>query len=179
MINGNYNPIVRTTKCIRKYKSYLESRGVDESANVAGGSSATYCGPISGGKKIKLRKNKVVIKPISERAYTLLHDPNLVIIESNGQERQLLEKAGLKIDPDDAVHIVKDRTGNIKSAIAVKVDDYGENVTEVRYIDADPKSKNFKGGISRLATLSNNLSFESNNIEVHRDEIKEGLIIND
>ena len=179
MLSGNLNPIVRTTNNIRQYKSYLENKNKDKdnkSTNVSGGSSITYCGPLSGGKKIKLRKNKTIIKPMSERAFTLLTDPNLVIIETNSRERELLREAGLKIEIDHKVHIIKDRKGNIKSAIAVKSDeDY--NVNEVRYIDADPESNHFKDGISRLATLPDKLTFKSNNIAVHRDQIREDLII--
>ena len=175
----SYNPIVRTTKCIRRYKTYLENKDIDESANVAGGELATSCAPIGGGKKVKLRNNKTLItKPLSERAYPLLHDPNLVVIESTNQERELLKEAGLKIEAGDGVHVVKDKKGRIKSALAVKSDD-DNSVKEVRYIDADPNGKHFKGGLSRLATLPGKLSLKSKHLEVHRDEIKEGLVVND
>lgn len=172
-----YNPIVRTTKCIRKYKNYLESRDLDESANVAGGEVATSCVPI-GGKKVNIRKNKTTKIPVVEKAHTLLHNPNLVIIESNNNERELLKQVGLKIESGDKVHIVKDREGRIKSAMAIKFDD-NDIVCEVRYVDTDSDSKCFKDGLARLATLPNKLALESNNIEVHRDQIREDLIVND
>lgn len=174
----NYNPIARTTKCIRRYKSYLESRDLDESANVAGGETATSCVPI-GGKKLKFRKNKTLIKPISERAYTLLDNPDLVIIESNSNERDLLKQVGLQIETGDKVHIIKDRQGRIKSAILFRYEDDENIIHEVRYIDTDPDGSHFKGGLSRLATLPNKLAFKSNNIEVHRDTIREDLVVND
>ncbi len=173
----NYNPIIRTTKCIRRYKEYFESRDLDESANVAGGESATSCVPI-GGKKLNFRKNKTIIKPLSERSYALLRNPNLVVIESNNNERELLKQVGLKIESNDKVHIIKDRNGRIKSAMSIKLDD-NDIVTEVRYIDTDQDSKHFKDGLSRLITLPDKLSFESNTIEVHRDSIREDLIVND
>lgn len=168
-----YNPIVRSTNNIRLYKSYLKSK--NESANVTGGELATSCVPMSPKKKVKFRPGKTIITATNERAYPLLSDANLVVIESTLNEKHLLKLAGLNLEETDKVHIVKDRGGNIKSAFSLRLED-NNTVSQIRYIDVDSHGKHFRGGLARLATLPGQLSFESELVDIVRDDITDGLI---
>lgn len=174
---GQLNQILRVSKAQEIIK-----KNVNETANVAGGSSATTMAPIGGGTK-KVISDEVTIKPQKKllrkpmtETYSLLNDPNLLISTSYRTERELLKMAGLDIQEGDDVRIVKTRSGDIKSAMALHKEENG-NVSSVNYIDVDSDGKYFKQGLSRLATLPNSIRFESGELEIHRDDISDGLVI--
>lgn len=176
MIGGQLNQICQISKLQKIIK---EANSVTENANVSGGALATSMPSIGGStapiKDVPVFKAKKIIrKPIVE-TYTLLDDSNLIITTSYQQERKLISQVGLTINEDDDVRIVKTRSGDIKSAMALHYE--GGDVHTIRYIDVDGDSKYFKKGISRLATLPNVLSFKDSNIDIIRDDIVDGLVI--
>jgi len=179
MLAGQYNQIYQVSKAqgiINKQKA------INENANVEGGASATTMAPIGGSTK-KIISNQTTIKPKSNlnrkpivETYSLLNDSNLLISTSYRNERELLKSAGLQIQEDDDVRIVKTRSGDIKSALALHLENDGK-VSSVNYIDVDKDGKYFKQGITRLATLPNSVSFKSSTLEITRDDIADGLVI--
>ncbi len=179
MLAGQLNHLYQVTKA---HKVIARSRINNESANVAGGSLATSMVPIGASTK-KIISNGDIIKPKDNlirkpmvETYTLLNNPELLISKSYSSECKLLKNAGLTINENDDVRVVKTRSGHIKSAMALHTENTGK-VISVNYIDVDKDGNNFKHGLARLATLPNSLVFKSSNIEVFRDDISDGLII--
>lgn len=178
MVGGQLNHIYRISQA---QKIIRENKELDET-NVAGGSSATSMVPIGDSTK-KVIPNTAKIKPKKDldrkpmvETYSLLNDSELLISTSYKNERELLSMVGLKINESDDVRIVKTRSGDIKCAIALQLEDDGK-VHSVRYVDVDNNGKHFKKGIARLATLPNSISFKSSDLEIHRDDIADGLVI--
>lgn len=176
MIGGQLNQIYQISKL---QKIIREANGVTETTNVAGGALATTMAPIGGSTTpIKdtpiFKAKKIIRKPIVE-THTLLDDYNLIITTSYLQERELISQVGLIINENDDVRIVKTRTGDIKSAMALHYEN--GDVHTIRYIDVAEDSAYFKKGLARLATLPNVLSFKDANIDIIRDDIIDGLVI--
>jgi len=176
MIGGQLNQIYQISKLQKIIK---DANKLNENANVAGGASATSMAPIGGSTTpIKdtpiFKAKKIIRKPIVE-THVLLDDHNLIITTSYRQEQELISQVGLTINEGDDVRIVKTRSGDIKSAMALHYEN--DNVHTIRYIDVAEDSKYFKKGIARLATLPNVLSFKDSNIDIIRDDIVDGLVI--
>ena len=176
MNGGQFNQVYQISKL---QKIISDNKKLNENANVTGGASATSMAPIGGStaviKDVPIFKAKKLIrKPIVE-THVLLDDSNLIITTSYAQERELISKVGLQINEDDDVRIVKTRSGDIKSAMALHYEN--EKVHSIRYIDVTEDSIYFKKGIARLATLPNVLSFKDSTIDIIKDDIADGLII--
>jgi len=175
---GRLNQILQVSKAqdiIRKAQT------TNESANVAGGALATSMTPIGASTK-KVLTNLAHIKPKRNldrkpmvETYSLLNDTNLLIATSYRTERELLKLAGLSIIEEDDVRVVKTRDGDIKSAMALHLEN--GKVTSVNFIDVDKDGKYFKQGLARLATLPNSIRFESSDLNIERDDIADGLVI--
>jgi len=179
MVGGQLNHIYRISQA---QKIIRENKDINET-NVAGGNNATSMVPIGDSTKKVIAADAANIKPKKDlnrkpmvETYSLLNDPELLISTSYKNERELLSMAGLQINETDDVRIVKTRTGDIKCAIALQLEDDGK-VHSVRYVDVDKDGKYFKKGIARLATLPNSVSFKSSKLEIQRDNIAEGLVI--
>ncbi len=178
MIGGQFNQFYQMSK-IRRIIN--ESKKLNENANIEGGSSATDVAPMCGSgvstlsDTVLFKQKKINRKPIVE-THILLDDSDLLISTSHRQERELLSKVGLNITESDDVRVVKTRSGDIKSAMALQKSKDGK-IHTIHYVDVDKDGNHFKKGLSRLSTLPNEISFKSSNIEVIKDDIVDGLVI--
>ncbi len=184
ILPGMLNQVARTTKFIKFYKDYRENNVLEEgdnsfynpnvlsSSNPFNNDNDTNC--------IKLGRNSDCltygnIKPEFQSGMIII-DPDLKLLAAISNERDLLYKAGLHIDPTDDVRIVKTSTGDVKAAIAIGSKRNGQ-IKYIKYIDIDEDSINFHKAISKLASQPNSpLQFYENEVDVQRYDINQKSI---
>jgi len=179
-IGGKINPILQATKFRKLQRSYIDQIEKSEES-ISPSTNAINVAPIGGQTPIisdvmikRKRKNSKIKFKSEFKSSSIINDPNLIIINSTLQERNLLNLAGLNIESSDYVLIIKDRQGGIKSAMAMKSNN--NVINEINYIDVNSDGSNFKNGLVRLATLPNKPFIFSEQIEVKFNKIKEKIV---
>lgn len=128
-----------------------------------------------------LRKQKVVEPdnvPEPELQSGKILDPDINIYSADHSQRELLRKAGLSIDQNADVRVIKDKEGNLKAAIAIKRDEKNA-IKQLNYIDVDKDDKYFKKAIGRLGTIPGGVSMQKQKVEVFKEEINPLVLIED
>lgn len=185
------NPLFRTSQFTRIFKEYKQTtKGAghlfqeDEDSKLNPNSYSSE-GPhqgLSASNPVKLGRNPDdsygdVPEPEFQSG-TILIDPELRLLAAMQQERNLLAKAGLKIQPMDDVRVIKDINGNVKGAMAINRTKNMGQVMSIKYIDVDKDGENFKKALSKLITSNGSpiKTFENATAEITRCRIPLGLI---
>ena len=185
---GQFSPIVRTTKYINIYKQYLnQDSNINESQVEYNPNITSSTGPsdIFGTLEpgVPLGRSILDIPTYGNlsnpefQSGVIFVDPGLRLLKALYQERNLLSKVGLDIDPLDEVHVIKDELGNIKGAMASRFSNMGQ-ITKIKYIDVDPDSSNFNKCMCRLFNVDPNSSlvFTENDNIIRNDILPEVII---
>lgn len=120
------------------------------------------------------------IKPEFQSGMILIGN-DLKLIKAIHNDRDLIEKAGLQIDPTDDLRIIYDSNGKIVGAIAFGTKHVNQ-IKKIRYIDVDPDSNNFNKCMCHIIRntehSSNPLKFyNADEVEIDRDEIDKKYIL--
>lgn len=112
---------------------------------------------------------------------TILVGNELRLMKSIHNDRDMLEKAGLQIDPTDDLRIITNNNGKIVGAIAFGTKHVNQ-IKKIRYIDVDPDGANFNKCMCHIIRntehSSNPLRFyNADNVEIDRDHIKPEYMI--
>lgn len=181
---GNFNPLIRATKNINIYKKYQsnllqEGENSDVNPNVM---NSTGISDIMGDNLPTVPLGRTLedihtygIMPSPEfQSGVIFIDPNLRLLKALHQERELLSYAGLEIDPNDDIKLIKDENGQLKAALAIKYSNMGQ-IIKIKYIDVDDNSKHFHGCMCKLLNIGSPITYYEN-IEVIKNEISKDLI---
>jgi len=103
-------------------------------------------------------------------------DSDLNILAATQQQKNLLDKIGLTIENDSEVKIVKDKKGNLKSALSINKDKNTGNIKNIHYVDVDKDDKHFKKAIVKLATLPNGYSLQKEKVDFIKENINPNVI---
>jgi hypothetical protein len=179
-IGGQMNPIIQATKFRKLRRSYIDQmkkseESIGPSTTIANVSPIGSQSPMISDSAYKRRRKITKPKLRTEfKSANIIGNPNLVIIRSSSQERNLLNLAGLNTEASDYVLTIKDRQGGIKSALSMKIED--DIVHEINYIDVDSDGSNFKKGLVRLATLSDKSFTFNEQLNVTSNKIKDNIV---
>jgi hypothetical protein len=167
-------PFVQVGKIRRQLNEYNLNK-LNENENTIKDNNYGYiAGPI---RKHKLEKAENVPEP--ELTSGKLIDSNLNILSATHDQKELLKKAGLTIDDDADVRVIKDKDGNLKSAISIKRDEKTKEISKVNYIDTDQNDKYFKQAIAKIATIPGGVSLQKQGVTILKEEINPKAIVND
>jgi hypothetical protein len=181
---GNFNPLIRATKNIniyKKYQSNLLQEGENSEINPNVMKSSGHS-DITGDNTIPCPLGRTPadvhtygIMPEPEfQSGVIFIDPNLRLLKALHQERELLSYAGLDIDPDDDIKLVKDDNGQLKAALAINYSHMGQ-IIKIKYIDVDDESKHFHGCMCKLLNIGSPVKYYEG-IEVIKNELSKDLI---
>lgn len=136
----------------------------------------TSVGPVSG-----IEGDKSILPNTEFQSGMILIGPDIRLMKIIHNERDLLSKAGLKINPTDDIRIIRDSSGRLKGAIAFGTSHINQ-IKKIRYIDVDDDSQNFKKCMCYLMrnteSSTNPLKFyNSEKADVERDEIVKKFVI--
>ena len=120
------------------------------------------------------------IKPEFQSGMILVGS-DLKLVKAIHNDRDLIEKAGLHIDPTDDLRIIHNSDGKIVGAIAFGTKHVNQ-IKKIRYIDIDPDSQNFNKCLCHMIRntdhSSNPLRFYNvDDIEIDRDDIDPKYIL--
>lgn len=112
---------------------------------------------------------------------TILVGKELRLMKAIHNERDMLEKAGLHIDPTDDLRIIMNSNGKVVGAIAFGTKHVNQ-IKKIRYIDVDRDSINFNKCMCHIIRntehSSNPLRFyNADDVQIDRDHIKQDYII--
>ena len=123
-------------------------------------------GPV---KRVEIPEQKRHLIPDPEFTSGTIIDSELNISPAAHDQKELLKKAGLTINDNSDVKLIRDKKGSLKAAVSITKDK--DNKNTINYIDTDQNSDYFKKAIVKMSTTPGGYNLQKKESIIVKEEI--------